>query len=79
MIGEIQVDGVLIPALLALAVEAYLVLFVLRAILRRLHFYRLVWHAGLFDTALYVVILWLTALVSTPVILQGWAVRWLRG
>jgi hypothetical protein len=66
MIGEIQIDGVLIPALLVLAVEAFLVLFVLRAILRRLRFYRFVWHAGLFDTALYMVILWLTALVSMP-------------
>jgi hypothetical protein len=64
MIGEIQLDGVLIPALLVLSVGAFLVLIVLRAILRRLHFYRVVWHAGLFDTALYVVILWLTTLVS---------------
>ena len=79
MIGEIQIDGVLIPTLLVLGVEAFLVLTVLRAILRRLHFYRVVWHAGLFDTALYVVILWLTALVSTPFILQEWALRWLRG
>ena len=45
---------------------ATLVLFALRAILRRLHFYQFVWHAGLFDTALYVVILWLAALVSMP-------------
>jgi len=66
MIGEIQIDGVLIPALLVLAVEAFLVLFVLRAILRRLHFYRFVWHAGLFDTALYVVILWLAMFVTMP-------------
>jgi hypothetical protein len=66
MIGEIQIDGVLIPALLVVAVEAFLVMFVMRTILRRLHFYRLVWHAGLFDTALYVVILWLAVLVSMP-------------
>jgi len=66
MIGEIQIDGVLIPALLVLAIEAFLVMFVLRAILRRLHFYRFVWHAGLFDTALYVVVLWLAMLVTMP-------------
>ena len=71
MIGELQIDGVLVPALLVLAIEAYLVLFVLRAILRWLHFYRFVWHAGLFDTALYVVILWLTALVSMPFYSSG--------
>ena len=71
MIGEIQIDGVLIPELLVLAIEAFLVLFVLRAILRRLQFYRFVWHAGLFDTALYVVILWLAALVSMPLHSSG--------
>jgi len=71
MIGEIPIDGVLIPTLLVLGVEAFLVLTGLRAILRRLHFYRFVWHAGLFDTALYLVILWLTALVSMPLNSSG--------
>jgi hypothetical protein len=47
MIGETQIDGVLIPALLVVAVEASLVLFLLRVILRRLHFYRFVWLAVL--------------------------------
>ena len=55
-----------IPTLLVLAVGASLVTLVLRVILRRLHFYRFVWHAGLFDTALYVAILWVAALLTLP-------------
>jgi hypothetical protein len=45
---------------------AFFITLVLRVILRRLRFYRFVWHAGLFDTALYVVILWVAALVTLP-------------
>ena len=66
MIGEIEIHGVFIPTLLVLAVEASFITLVLRVVLRRLHFYRFVWHAGLFDTALYVVILWVVALVTLP-------------
>jgi len=64
MIGEIDIHGVFIPTLLVLAVAAFFVTLVLRVILRRVHLYRFVWHAGLFDTALYVVILWVVALVT---------------
>lgn len=66
MIGENEINGVFIPTLLVLAVGAFFIALVLRAILQRLHFYRFVWHAGLFDTALYVVILWLVALLTLP-------------
>ena len=66
MIGENEIHGVFIPTLLVLAVGAFVVALVLRVVLRRLHFYRFVWHAGLFDTALYVVILWVLALVTLP-------------
>jgi uncharacterized membrane protein YvlD (DUF360 family) len=65
MIGETQFHGVFIPSLLLLATAAFLVNLALRAILQRLHFYRFVWHAGLFDTALYVVVLWVAALLTT--------------
>jgi protein AaeX len=61
MIGEAEFDGVLIPYLLILAVMAFAVLLPTRWVLRRIHFYRFVWHAGLFDTALFVVILWIVA------------------
>lgn len=64
MIGEIEIHGVFIPALLVLGIGAFFMSLLVRVILRRLHFYRFVWHAGLFDTALYVVILWIAALVT---------------
>jgi hypothetical protein len=64
MTGEIAIHGVFIPTLLVLGIGAFFVTLVLRRILRHFHFYRFVWHAGLFDTALYVVILWVAALVS---------------
>jgi hypothetical protein len=55
---------VFIPTLLVLGIGAFFITLVLRVILRRMHFYRFVWHAGLFDTALYVVILWIAALAT---------------
>lgn len=67
MIGETEIHGVFIPNLLVLGAGAFFVTLVLRAILRRVHFYRFVWHAGLFDTALYVVILWVAAVLTVSV------------
>jgi hypothetical protein len=64
MIGEIEMHGVFVPTLLVLGIGAFFITLVLRVILRRLDFYRFVWHAGLFDTALYVVILWVAALAT---------------
>ena len=66
MIGETDIHGVFIPNLLLLSVGAFFVTLVLRTILQRLHLYRFIWHAGLFDTALYVVVLWVAALVTAP-------------
>jgi hypothetical protein len=65
MIGETDIGGVFIPRLLLVAVLAFACLLVLRVFLRRLRLYRFVWHAGLFDTALFVVLLWLLALATT--------------
>lgn len=64
MIGEAEWGGVFIPYLLILTGAAFVLLLPLRWLLRRVRFYRFVWHAGLFDTALFVVILWLVALAS---------------
>jgi protein AaeX len=71
MIGEIEIHGVFVPTLLFLGIGAFVVTLVLRVILRRLQFYRFVWHAGLFDTALYVVILWVAALATLHVNSSG--------
>lgn len=71
MIGEFDLDGVFIPSLLLLAILALSVTQLLRALLRRLRVYAFVWHAGLFDTALFVIILCLIALATADLTSQG--------
>lgn len=61
MIGEFAIDGVFIPYFLLAAAIACVCTLISRALLRRYRLYRFVWHAGLFDTALFVVMLWLIA------------------
>ncbi|HEY6642634.1 DUF1656 domain-containing protein [Povalibacter sp.] len=74
MIGESSIAGVFFPPLLMLAIGAFLVTLGLRWLLRRLHLYRFVWHAGLFDTALFVVVLWLMSAATTQVGFSGSAI-----
>jgi hypothetical protein len=57
MIGEIDVYGVFVPILLAWGLIALLITAVLRRILARIGFYRLVWHRPLVDLSLLVIIL----------------------
>jgi hypothetical protein len=57
MIGEFDVGGVFVPALVLWGMIAIGVNLVLRRVLSVFGFYRLVWHRGLFDLAL-LVILW---------------------
>ena len=64
MIGEFDIGGVFVPSLLVAAVIAFGVTSVVRLSLRRLHLYRFVWHAGLFDLALFVVLLWAIGMVT---------------
>jgi uncharacterized membrane protein YvlD (DUF360 family) len=64
MIGESNIGGVFVPSLLIAAVIAFCLTTVVRWSLRRLHLYRFVWHAGLFDVALFVVMLWVTAMAT---------------
>jgi len=71
MIGESDLDGVFFPVLLLLATVALVLTLLLRWVLRRLRIYRFVWHAGLFDTALFVLVLWLIALGTTGLGLPG--------
>ena len=61
MIGELNIDGVFVPSLLIAALIAFCLTSAVRLTLSRLHLYRFVWHAGLFDVALFVVLLWSTA------------------
>ena len=67
MIGELAIDGVFIPRVLVVLALAFAVSLLLRRILRSLHLYRFIWHAGLFDTAVFVVLAELIAKVSIGV------------
>ena len=57
MIGEFDVYGVFVPALLVWALVAISLTGVLRTVLARVGFYRLVWHRPLVDLSLLVIIL----------------------
>jgi hypothetical protein len=64
MIGELNIGGVFVPGLLVAALIAFGLTSVVWWSLRRLHLYRFVWHAGLFDVALYVVMVFVAALTT---------------
>jgi uncharacterized protein DUF1656 len=54
---EVDIYGVLVPALLLWLIVAYALSAVLRRLMRRSDLYRLVWHRALFDFALFVCLL----------------------
>ena len=56
MIGELDIYGVFVPALLVLIGASLLISAVVRRALAVVGFYRLVWHRPLFDLALLVLI-----------------------
>ncbi|MDQ0512539.1 DUF1656 domain-containing protein [Ancylobacter amanitiformis] len=64
MTGELDLYGVYIPNLLALMLATLLVSLMVRRVLAFLGVYALVWHRGLFDVALYVVLLQALSLLS---------------
>ncbi len=57
MIAEIDLYGVFLPALLVWAIIAIPISALLRRLLTAAGAYRLVWHAPLFDFALFVITL----------------------
>ena len=57
MSGEIDIYGVFVPMLLALMVVAFVLTGVLRFVLARIGFYKLVWHRSLFNLAVYIIAL----------------------
>lgn len=69
MIGELNFCGVFMPSVMPLAILAFVVSLVMRVILRRIRFYRLIWHPGLFDAALYLLTLWTFVLITRQVTL----------
>ena len=58
MAGEVDWAGVFIPIAVVTGAAAFVTFLVLRRLLRAVHAYRFIWHAGLFDVALFFVIWW---------------------
>ena len=56
MTGEVELGGVFIPIVLVSAIAGFLLALVLRRGLRAAHAYAYIWHAGLFDVALFIVL-----------------------
>jgi hypothetical protein len=54
---EVDLFGILVPALLVWIVVSYVIGAVLRRLFERAGLYRFVWHPALFDLALYVCLL----------------------
>jgi hypothetical protein len=68
VIGELDLHGVFVPALLAWAALALLANALLRRLLQRLGLYRLIWHRPLFDLALLVILLGLVAALGNRIL-----------
>ena len=66
MIGEINLDGVLLSSVLVSAVIALVASFALRRLLSWAGAYRFVWHPALFDTALFVILWAVVVTVPSP-------------
>ncbi|WP_109477311.1 DUF1656 domain-containing protein [Paraburkholderia sp. C35] len=64
MIGEIDILGVFVPAVLVLMIIAYLMNLVVRNVLARIGVYRFIWHRSIFDLGIYVLLLGLVVIVS---------------
>lgn len=65
MRNDIDLFGILVPALLLWVPAIYLVCALLRPLLARSGLYRLVWHPALFDLALFVCLLGGAAFLSS--------------
>jgi protein-S-isoprenylcysteine O-methyltransferase Ste14 len=57
MIGEINIHGIFVPALLVLTVAALVLSSITRRVLAAVGFYRYVWHPALFDFCLFIIAL----------------------
>ena len=64
MTGEFDIAGVFIPAILIWAIVSMVIGVAVRTILRSVGFYRLVWHRGLFDLALFFILWGLVASIA---------------
>jgi Protein of unknown function (DUF1656) len=64
MIGEIDISGIFVPAVLVLMLIAYLLSLAVRMVFGRIGLYRFVWHRSVFDLAVYVMLLGIVVIVS---------------
>ena len=64
MIGEIDIYGVFLPAVLVLMLVSYLFCLVITRVFARVGLYRFVWHRSIFDLAIYVIVLGVVVIVS---------------
>jgi len=71
MIGESVIDGVFIPRVLVVFLLAFAVSLLIRRVLRSLNLYRFIWHAGLFDTAVFFSLAWFIAEATVGVTSYG--------
>lgn len=56
MTGEVEIGGVFIPIALVSGVAGFVASLILRRFLRAAHAYTYIWHAGLFDVSMFVVL-----------------------
>ncbi len=75
MIGEFDVAGVFIPAIVIWALGAVAIGAVLRRIFTVTRFYQLVWHRGLFDLALFFILWGFVAFMANNFGLAAWIDR----
>lgn len=61
---QIDIYGVLVPALLLWIIVAYAMSALLRRLMQRFDLYRLVWHRALFDFAIFVCLLGVVVYLS---------------
>ncbi|OXC79942.1 DUF1656 domain-containing protein [Caballeronia sordidicola] len=64
MIGEVDIYGVFLPAVLVLMLVSYLFCLVVTRVFARVGLYRFVWHRSIFDLAIYVIVLGIVVIVS---------------
>jgi hypothetical protein len=71
MIGEVDIYGVYVSPLLLWAPIALVLAAAVRFVLRRIGFYRFVWHRPAFDLALFVILLGAAAALSSRLAAGG--------
>ncbi|MFK4441680.1 undecaprenyl pyrophosphate phosphatase UppP [Caballeronia udeis] len=64
MIGEIDIYGVYLPAVLVLMLVSYLFCLIVTRVFARVGLYRFIWHRSIFDLAIYVIVLGVVVIVS---------------